>query len=63
MVRENSENETRLDNIVNILREATEGATIERFTNSFEFNNSCLLITILFLFLFEYKKEVMKFFK
>jgi len=62
MVNNQSENGTQLDNIVNILREATEGETIEQFTNSFEFNNSCLLITIIFILLFIYKKEVMKFF-
>ena len=35
---------------------------VEPFTNSFEFNQTCLLLTILFLFLFVYKKEVIKFF-
>jgi len=62
MVNNQSENGTQLDNIVNMLREATEGETIEQFTNSFEFNNSCLLLTIIFILLFIYKKEVMKFF-
>ena len=58
MASNDSENEQKLENIVSILRDAT----IEPFTNNLEFNNSCLLITIFFLLLFVYKKEVIKFF-
>ena len=58
MASNDSENKQKLENIVSILRDAT----IEPFTNNLEFNNSCLLITIFFLLLFVYKKEVIKFF-
>ena len=58
MASNDSENEQKLENIVSILRDAT----IEPFANNLEFNNSCLLITIFFLLLFVYKKEVIKFF-
>ena len=58
MASKETDTEKQLENIVGILRDAT----IEPFTNNLEFNNSCLLITIFFLLLFVYKKEVIKFF-
>jgi hypothetical protein len=59
---ENEENE--LTQIVTAMKESMEESikSVEPFTNNLEFNNSCLLITILFLLLFIYKKEVIKFF-
>jgi len=51
------------DELTILLTEMEESIkSVEPFTNNLEFNNSCLLITILFLLLFIYKKEVMKFF-
>ena len=35
--------------------------TDEGFTNQFHFNDTCLLITILFICAFVYKKELMKY--
>tara|TARA_Y100000996_G_scaffold415403_1_gene409873 strand:- start:3508 stop:3753 length:246 start_codon:yes stop_codon:yes gene_type:complete len=35
-------------------------STNEGFRNQFHFNDTCLLITIIFLFAFIYKKELMK---
>ena len=58
-----SKNKEKLDEVLETLKKATEATTIERFTNNLEFNKSCLLISIIFLLLFIYKKEVMNFFK
>jgi len=49
-----------LNQMVKDMKESIE--VKEPFTNSFEFNQTCLLLTIIFLFLFVYKKEVIKFF-
>ena len=55
MAGENKENDS-LNEIVMQLKEATQ----EGFRNQFHFNDTCLLITIIFLFAFIYKKELMK---
>tara|TARA_Y100000389_G_C17088484_1_gene330133 strand:+ start:280 stop:477 length:198 start_codon:yes stop_codon:yes gene_type:complete len=39
--------------------EKTESTT-EGFLNQFDFNQTCLLLTLLFVIIFMYKKEIMK---
>lgn len=65
MTGENKENGVNLDNlddILSILKEAQEEheSKNEGFRNQFHFNDTCFLITIIFLFAFIYKKELMK---
>ena len=46
-----------IDRIVEFVNTLT--GTEERFTNNFEINQSCMILIILYVFLFLYKKEVM----
>ena len=51
-----------LNEILKLLHAGTLNIkTDEGFTNQFHFNDTCLLITILFICAFVYKKELMKY--
>jgi hypothetical protein len=49
-----------LDEIISLLNDNVN--VDEPFTNNIGFDKSCLLITMIFILLFIYKKEVIKFF-
>ena len=46
-----------LDDLLSKLKEAV---AVEGFQNQFHFNDTCLLVTFIFLFVFIYKKELIK---
>ena len=48
-----------IDKIVEFVNNLTGTGTEERFTNNFEVNQSCMILIVLYVFLFLYKKEVM----
>ncbi len=51
----------KLNELVSKLKGALESFTnIEGFRNQFHFNDTCLLVTFIFLFAFIYKKELIK---
>ena len=46
-----------IDQIIDFVNRLTN--VEERFTNNFEVNQSCMILIVLYVFLFLYKKEVM----
>ena len=45
-----------IDKIVEFVNRLTD--TEERFTNDFEVNQTCMILIVIYIFLFIYKKEV-----
>ena len=45
-----------IDKIVEFVNRLTD--TEERFTNEFEVNQTCMILIVIYVFLFIYKKEV-----
>tara|TARA_Y100000817_G_scaffold292103_1_gene264084 strand:- start:6423 stop:6614 length:192 start_codon:yes stop_codon:yes gene_type:complete len=45
-----------IDKIVDFVNRLTD--TEERFTNEFEVNQTCMILIVIYVFLFIYKKEV-----
>jgi|TARA_B110000285_G_C14787515_1_gene451453 hypothetical protein len=58
MDQNKDEDEKILNNILEELQGGLEG-----FSNELKFDRTCVMITILFILLFIYKKEVIEFFK
>lgn len=50
---------TQVNDAINPILSAVGIENKERFTNDFQLNQTCMLLIVLYVFLFLYKKEVM----